>query len=79
MSPRNRTLVTTRDITTQECPWLGGDIPAGTVLFEFVGCTYGCVSNEGVAIKLQDNNHEPFYEVPLDAVAETAKIGPITQ
>ena len=70
MSPRGRALVTTRHITQQECPWLDADIPVDTLVFEFTGVTYGCVSLSGIAVKLQDSNHWPFYEVPRNAVEE---------
>ena len=70
MSPAIRTLVTTRAITLQECPWLPQAIEKGTTLVQFTGGTYGCISPSGVAAKFSDNNHEPFFEVPLDAVIE---------
>jgi len=70
MSPKGRTLTTTRVVTQEECPWLDMDLPLGTVVYEFYDCTYGCVSPTGVAVKLKDDPHEPFYEIPVNSVVE---------
>jgi hypothetical protein len=59
-------IVTTRDITTAECPWLGNDIPAGTHLYRFTGITYGCISPEGTAVS-EENGVNPFFEIPDDS------------
>ncbi len=72
MTPAIRKLVAIRDITIRECPWLREKILAGTVLTEFQGHTYGCVGPTGVAVKLINDEHEPFYEVPEDAVKPLA-------
>jgi hypothetical protein len=59
-------LVTTRRITTSECPWLDADLEAGTPVTRFVGCTYGCISENGTAVTFDD--YGPFYKLPDDAL-----------
>lgn len=56
-----------RTVTTSECDWLDEDLPAGKEVFRFDGCTYGCISEGGVAVS--DKPGDEFsYEVPSDAV-----------
>lgn len=72
--------ITTRKITTDECPWLGGSpestainglgigsIDEGEILHPFYGPTYGCVTPAGVAVSREPGRH-PFFEVPRGAV-----------
>ena len=59
-------IVTTRDIRTEECPWLGNDIPAGTLLYRFTGITYGCITPEGTAVS-EEKDVNPFFEIPDDS------------
>jgi len=58
---------TVREITTQECPWLDDDIPEGTEVFLYHGCTYGCISSNGIAVSLVEGQ-VPFFQVPTDSV-----------
>lgn len=58
--------VTIRDITNEECHWITNTIPMGTIVKEYMDCTYGCVSEEGVAVVLPDTDY--FIEIPLNAV-----------
>lgn len=58
-----------RDVTTQECDWLDEEIKKGTTVYEFHGCTYGCVSPGGVAVTLEDGK-APFFEIPADSIGE---------
>lgn len=60
-------LVTTREITVAECPWLDEDIPAGTELVSFYKYTYGCIGPNGRAVSLTGDY--PFFEVPRNAIA----------
>lgn len=62
-------MITTRDISQTECPWLPIDIAKNTTLFKYINYTYGCISPEGVAISFE-HNKEPFYEVPKNAIRE---------
>ena len=66
-----KVLVTTRAISRQECPWLDADIPAGTSLWTYDNHTYGCITPGGVAVSARAAE-TPFFEVPKDAVMETA-------
>jgi len=58
-----------RDITTDECPWLNETIKKGARVFKYVGCTYGVVSDNGIAVTIKKDT-TPFLEVPIDAVQE---------
>jgi hypothetical protein len=55
-----------RDLTPEKHHWISETIPAGTQVQEFMGCTYGCISPEGIAVVLPNKDY--FIEVPLDAV-----------
>jgi hypothetical protein len=57
-----------RDVTIEECYWLNEDLKEGTVIYRYLDCTYGCISSEGVAVTLKENE-DPFMEVPWDAVS----------
>lgn len=56
---------TIRDVTKEECHWLEQDIPAGTEVFEYHGCTYGCVG-AGIACTVEKDK-TPFFELPRSA------------
>lgn len=60
---------TTRDITTKECSWLNDTILKDTTVFSYQGCTYGCLSSNGVAVSF-DDGEEPFFELPEDSLYE---------
>jgi len=64
-----RQMVTTRDVSVEECPWLPEGIRGGTVLDCYSGATYGCISNRGRAMSEPGVEH-PFFEVPRDALAD---------
>lgn len=68
---REPSVTMTRDVTTDECPWLDADIPAGTILYKYWGYTYGCVSPAGIALT-REQSEPPFFEVPRDAIAEVS-------
>lgn len=61
-------LTLNRDVTVAECPWLHSDIPIGTVVYRFDGCTYGCISPLGVAVTFEPGD-PPFLEVPRNALS----------
>lgn len=67
----SKVLITTREVTQEECPWLDADIPAGTTLWSYSGHTYGCVSSGGVAV-VAKAAEVPFFELPADALRDTA-------
>lgn len=60
-----RKLITTRKVTKEECPWLDKDIEEGSTVYEYFGCTYGCISS-GIAVSAVDGV-DPFFEIPHDA------------
>lgn len=59
--------IVTRDITREECRWLKEDIPAGTVVYDYGGHTYQCISKNGTAVTRVDDK-PPFFELPSDAL-----------
>lgn len=64
--------ILTRDVTTAECPWLERDYKKGEMVFEYHGYTYGCVSYDGIAFTMVENE-TPFFELPMNSV-ESMKI-----
>lgn len=52
-------------LTIDECPWLDEEIKEGTKVYEFTGCTYGCVG-DGIAVSFAPDG--PFCEVPEYAI-----------
>jgi hypothetical protein len=62
----NRIFRTTRVVSED---WLTEDIPKGTVLYEFTGVTYGCISPDGIACSVYEGEN-PFMEIPIDALEE---------
>lgn len=61
-------IVTTREVTREECPWLPRDLVEGEEVFRYYGYTYGCISPTGVAVSLDGQDVTPFLEVPRDAI-----------
>lgn len=58
--------VLSRDVTPEECDWLSRTYKQGETVTEFLGATYGCVSNDGIACSIDGNT--PFFELPYDAL-----------
>lgn len=56
-----------RDVTKKECSWLEDTIEKGTLVFEYNGHTYGCISPDGMAVTLQMNT-TPFFELPKNTL-----------
>lgn len=48
-------------------------VKAGDIVYAFYGVTYGCISDNGIAVTLVPDKH-PFFEVPKDAVEEVVPI-----
>lgn len=63
-----RRLRTTKRIDKSVQPWMddADAIEAGTIVYSYSGCTYGCVG-DGIAVTLAPDQ-TPFIEVPRDAV-----------
>jgi hypothetical protein len=38
------------------------DLNIGDIVYSFSGCTYGCISSDGIAISFEKDQN-PFYEV----------------
>jgi len=55
-----------REITTTECPWLDRNLKIGEIVALYMGHTYECVSNNGIAVNIK--GIEGFVEIPLDAI-----------
>ena len=55
-----------RDVTTNECFWLDKDYKKGTALTLFTDHTFGCISDYGKPVILEDNDF--FLEIPCDAI-----------
>jgi len=60
-------LIVTRKVTIKECWWLDDNIPAGTIVYRYDGCTYGCCTDNGIACSFEDGK-TPFFELPLNAL-----------
>lgn len=58
-----------RKVTQEECPWLEETFEIDTIVFEYCGCTYGCISPNGVPVTFAPNE-TPFSEIPKNALAE---------
>lgn len=58
--------ILTRDVSPEECSWLDRTYKQGQQVFEFMGATYGCCTDEGIACSLDGNI--PFFELPRDAL-----------
>lgn len=56
----------TRDVTKKECHWLDKTFKKGSVVLEYQGYTYGCISDNGIAVS--NDGKEPFFEIPIDAL-----------
>lgn len=59
-----------RDITRKECDWLDEDVKKGTIVFECVKHTYGCIGPSGIAVTMDSNGDYPFFELPYEALTE---------
>jgi len=56
-----------RDVTVNECSWLGQTYKKGDIVYSYGGATYGCISREGWAFTLIEDK-TPFFELPTNAV-----------
>ena len=58
-----------RKVTQDECSWLDEDFEIGQIVFEYFGCTYGCISSSGLPVTFAPDE-TPFFEIPADALTE---------
>lgn len=61
-----KTYTVTRSVPKKECPWLDRDIEVGEKVYEYLGCTYGCISS-GQAVSFEPGK-TPFFEIPRNAL-----------
>jgi hypothetical protein len=59
--------IVSRNVTRKECGWLEKDVKAGTKVYVYTGCTYGCITPDGTAVTLVPNQL-PFFELPNDSL-----------
>lgn len=59
-------IIVNRDLKKSKYPWLDNDIEKGTVVYRYYGCTYGCISPNGIAVSMEENE-PPFLEIPSDS------------
>ena len=59
--------VLTELLSKAQYPYLDNDLPEGTLVFEFIGETFGCISPAGLACSTEPNSY-PFTEIPLGSV-----------
>jgi hypothetical protein len=57
-----------RNVTKQECPWLYSEVQKGDTFYSYLGCTYGCISDSGIAVTENSCGEAPFFELPANAV-----------
>jgi hypothetical protein len=62
----NNRYVVKRDITPEECYWLIAVVMKGTVVEEYGGYTYGCITDSGLACKVE--GIEGFVELPFSSL-----------
>jgi hypothetical protein len=55
------------DLSQEECFWLERDLKAGEEFFVYKGCTYRCISKNGIAVTEREDC-PPFFEIPLSAI-----------
>lgn len=72
-STKGPELVFTQDLTVEECSWLPHDFKEGDRVFQFLGTTYGCVTQTGIACSLDGGI--PFFEVPLNVLSPSPSDG----
>lgn len=58
----------TRTVTKEECSWLKNKILVGTIVYGFIGATYGCITDTGIACTFSADGSGEFFEVPQDAI-----------
>jgi hypothetical protein len=62
-----------RMVGTEECPWLENNLNTGDMVYRFPGCTYGCISPDGIAVTLSSEGKTPFFEIPENSVIWAAE------
>lgn len=65
-----RAFEVTRTVTGVECPWLSKPFTKGETVYEYRGCTYGCINwQDGLAVS-REPGQTPFHQIPRDAIRD---------
>lgn len=56
-----------RTVTPEECSWLDKAVHKGTIVFQFYGATYGCITPNGTAVSIIKGKG-PFFELPNNSL-----------
>lgn len=59
----------TRTVDKNEQPWMTDPavVREGETVWEYQGCTYGCISEGGIAVSYE-RGETPCFQVPADSV-----------
>lgn len=57
-----------RDVTKEECHWLRETVDEGSIVFECVRHTYGCIGPSGIAVTRDEEGGYPFFELPFSSL-----------
>jgi hypothetical protein len=60
-------LTLTKDILKKDYKWLSRDFKSGEQVYLYTGSTYGCISKNGLACKLDGG--DSFFELPTTVLA----------
>ncbi len=64
---KNLELSLTKEAQKKDYKWLIRDFKQGEQVYLFMGSTYGCVSNNGLACTVDGN--ESFFELPINVLS----------
>jgi hypothetical protein len=54
---------------TKSGNYCGNELTEGTKVYDFGGCTYGCIDwHSGYAVTLNPDGSGPFFEVPYEVL-----------
>ncbi len=64
----------TRDVLrTDDGSYADKDYFKGDIIFKYSGCTYGCVSDDGMAM-CEIEGEGPFFQMPRDALMQSPNV-----
>lgn len=58
-----------RQLTKEERAGADDKVQPGNIVYLFKGCTYGCISHNGMAVSHKPDDG-PFFEMPCDTLEE---------
>jgi hypothetical protein len=62
-----------RQVTKEECHWLDKTFNEGEIVYRYMGATYKCIGETGLAFALTAYKG-PFFQLPKNAVAPAHKL-----